>query len=122
MNHKLNVGIAGNSGVGTAALNDLGPLHRHDDSLAALNNREQMLGPQVQSFSLLPVIGRAVIDSSDAAFVARNVVDNRLDDVRLHNALRLARRRLAVVSPDSLATLFSRFAMLRCEIADIANL
>jgi len=63
------------------------PLHRHDDGLAILNQRHDVFGPQVQRFALFLVVSRPVVDTGNAALVSADVINNRLDDVRLHAQL-----------------------------------
>src|SRR4029077_5293580 len=49
---------------------------------STLKNRCQMLGPSVQGGPHLARIFRAVINTGNPALVARDVVDDRLNDVR----------------------------------------
>ena len=52
--------------------------------LAALDQRAHMVRPQHQRSADLALIGTAVVDTGDAGLVPRDVVEHRLDDVRLN--------------------------------------
>src|SRR5215469_1980804 len=65
----------------------LGPLHRQNFCLAALDQCRDMFGPYVQGFALFLGVCCAVINAGNASLVARHMVEYRLHDVRLHTNL-----------------------------------
>ena len=55
-----------------------------NNSLVAFNKRADLIGPHQKRRSDLAVIDASVVGAGDAALVAALVVQNLLDDVRLH--------------------------------------
>ena len=46
-----------------------------------------MLGPQIQRSPFFAIVSRAIVNTGNAALVTRGVINNSLDDVRLHTQL-----------------------------------
>jgi hypothetical protein len=46
--------------------------------------RDNAVGPQIEDAALLHIVGRAVLNARDTGFMATDVIDDGLDDVRLH--------------------------------------
>jgi len=56
----------------------------HDLTLAAFDDSHQVLAPQLQRRSDLAIIARAIVNPGDATLVARDMIEQSFDDVRLY--------------------------------------
>src|SRR5262249_21664374 len=61
-----------------------GAAQRNDLALATLDDCGQMLAPQLQRRCNLTIIARAIVNPGDATLVARDVIKQSFDDVRLY--------------------------------------
>src|SRR5262249_25313884 len=60
---------------------------RRDLAFAIFDDGGDMLSPARERRDFLRLVGCAIVDASNAALVARDVIEDSLDDVRLHTDL-----------------------------------
>src|SRR5262249_35973305 len=74
------------------------PLHWNNLALTALDKGAHMVAPQRQGRFDFAFVTRSVVDAGDADLVPADMVQHRLDDVRLHaNVSHASRSRTAQI-------------------------